>query len=135
MIIFLIESSDNMNKKAFTLIELLAVIVILAIIALIAVPIVIHIIDDSKKSSEEQTVELYMDSVKKAIARKQLEDTSFNPTTCNIQDSGNLLCGNIEITIDMKGIKPSKGIIEIKDNKITYKNLLLNGTYFNRLAI
>ena len=34
----------------------------------------------------------------------------------------------------MKGIKPNKGIIEIKDNKVTYKNLKLNGTYFNRLA-
>ena len=57
-------------KNAFTLIELLAVIVILAIIALIAVPIVIHIINDSKTSSEEQSVELYIDTVKKAIARK-----------------------------------------------------------------
>ena len=33
-----------MNKKGFTLVELLAVIVILAIIALIATPIVINII-------------------------------------------------------------------------------------------
>lgn len=57
-------------KKGFTLIELLAVIVILAIISLIAVPIVIHIINDSKKSSEEETVKLYIDSVKKAISRK-----------------------------------------------------------------
>ena len=36
-------------KKGFTLIELLAVIVILAIIALIATPIVLDIIDSSKK--------------------------------------------------------------------------------------
>ena len=34
----------------------------------------------------------------------------------------------------MKGIKPNKGIIEIKDNKVTYKNLLLNGKYYNRMA-
>ena len=37
-------------NKGFTLIELLAVIVILAIIALIAVPIIIDIIEDSKKA-------------------------------------------------------------------------------------
>ena len=43
-------------RRGFTLIELLAVIVILAIIALIAVPIVIHIIDDSKKSSEKESI-------------------------------------------------------------------------------
>lgn len=124
-----------MNKNGFTLIELLAVIVILAIIALIAVPVLLNIINDSKKSSEEQTVELYMDSVKKAIARKQLEESNFNPDTCNIKDDGNLLCNDIEVIVDMKGIKPNKGIIEIKDNKLSYKNLLLKGTYFNRLAI
>ena len=123
-----------MRKNAFTLIELLAVIVILAIIALIAVPIVIHIINDTKNSSGEEAVKLYIDSVKKAISRKQLEDTSFNPTECTIKDNGNLLCNDIEVTIDMRGIKPNKGIIELKDNKVTYKNLLLNGTYYNRLA-
>ena len=35
----------------------------------------------------------------------------------------------------MKGTKPSKGIIEVKDNKLSYKNLKLKETYFNRLAI
>ena len=121
-------------KKGFTLIELLAVIVILAIISLIAVPIVIHIINDSKTSSEEQSVELYIDTVKKAIARKQLENSSFNPSTCTIENNGNILCGNEEIIVDMKGIKPNKGIIEIKDNKVTYKNLLLNGKYYNKIT-
>lgn len=40
-----------MNKKGFTLIELLAVIVILAIIALIATPIILNVIEDSKKGT------------------------------------------------------------------------------------
>ena len=123
-----------MKRNAFTLIELLAVIVILAIIALIAVPVLLNIINDTKTSSGEEAVKLYIDSVKKAISRKQLEDTSFNPTECTIQDNGNLLCNDIKVTIDMKGIKPNKGIIEIKDNQVTYKNLLLNGTYYNRLV-
>ena len=39
------------NKKAFTLIELLAVIVILAVIALIAVPVVMNIITKARKSA------------------------------------------------------------------------------------
>ena len=38
-------------RKGFTLIELLAVIIILAIIALIATPIILNVIDDSKKSA------------------------------------------------------------------------------------
>ena len=56
-------------RRGFTLIELLAVIVILAIIALIAVPIVINIINDSKNSSDKQSVELYKDTVEKMITK------------------------------------------------------------------
>ena len=44
-----------MNKKAFTLVELLAVIVILAIIALIAVPIVLNQIEIAKKKALENS--------------------------------------------------------------------------------
>ena len=39
------------KRNGFTLIELLAVIVILAVIALIATPIIMNIIDDSKKAT------------------------------------------------------------------------------------
>lgn len=47
------------KKKGFTLIELLAVIVILAILALIAIPIVISIIQDSRKSSAKRSVDSF----------------------------------------------------------------------------
>ena len=122
-----------MKKNAFTLIELLAVIVILAIIALIAVPIVLNIINDSKKSSDKQSVELYIDTVEKAISRKQLSSPNFNPDKCIIQSNGNLKCYKNnelipgEIEVDMKGILPSSGIVEIKNNKLKFKNILLNG--------
>jgi len=46
-----------MKRKGFTLIELLAVIVILAIIAVIATPIIVGIIEDSRKSAFERSVE------------------------------------------------------------------------------
>ena len=55
-----------MKKNAFTLIELLAVIVILAIIALIAVPIILNIIEDAKKSSKEESIKMYAKIVEKA---------------------------------------------------------------------
>ena len=57
-----------MKKNGFTLIELLAVIVILAIIALIAVPIVLHIIEDSKKSSQKESINMYGKAVEDAVA-------------------------------------------------------------------
>lgn len=40
-----------MNRKGFTLIELLAVIVILAIIALIVIPLILNVIEKSKRGS------------------------------------------------------------------------------------
>ena len=46
-----------MNKKGFTLIELLAIITILAILALITTPIVMNLIDDSRKNTFENSVQ------------------------------------------------------------------------------
>ena len=55
----------KMNKKAFTLVELLAVIVILAIILVIAVPKVINIINDSKKATLESTAKMVASAAEK----------------------------------------------------------------------
>ena len=125
-----------MRSNGFTLIELLAVIVILAIIALIAVPIVLGIINDSKKSSEKESLNLYTDTVEKAITKKQMSDPNFNPDKCDIKEKGNLECfsgttslGILEIS--MKGQLPSSGEVIIKNNKISYKNIVYNDkTYY-----
>ena len=54
-----------MYNKAFTLIELLAVIVILAIIAIIATPIVLSIINESKESAQLRSAEFYIKALNK----------------------------------------------------------------------
>ena len=77
-------------KKGFTLIELLAVIVILAIIALIATPIVLDIIDDSKKSSVKISADNYAKAVEYYIAdslsnNKQIEDGIYYVNELDIQ--------------------------------------------------
>lgn len=46
------------NKKGFTLIELLAVIVILAIIMVIAIPQILNVINNSRKTSWDNSVKL-----------------------------------------------------------------------------
>ena len=117
-------------KKGFTLVELLAVIVILAIIALIAVPIVINIINNSKKSSEEESLKLYLDAVQKAIVRKQLVTTTFNPKKCTIEGQ-EIICDEEEIEIDVKGEKPTEGEIKFKKGILVKGiNLKLNGLYY-----
>ena len=52
-----------MKNKGFTLIELLAIIVILAIIAVITVPIILGIIDDSKKKAAINSAYGYKEAI------------------------------------------------------------------------
>ena len=123
--------STNNIIRGFTLVELLAVIVILAIISIIAIPIVIHIIDDSKKSSEKESIKLYLDTVEKMVAKYQMNHTSFDPNICDIQDSGNIKCNDVDITIEMKGKTPTYGKIYFSKGKISIgENILLNGLYY-----
>ena len=105
-----------MRKNAFTLIELLAVIVILAIIALIATPIIINIIEDSKSGSIKESVNLYIDTVSKEISKINLKQ-KLNPDKCIIVDSV-LKCDGQTINVDIKGQKPTCGQIKYKDGKV-----------------
>ena len=70
-----------MNTKAFTLIELLAVIVILSIILLIAVPIVLRVIKDSKKSTAKDSLELYGRAVEQGVANYFLKNLEEDEVT------------------------------------------------------
>ena len=79
-----------MKRNAFTLIELLAVIVILAIIALIAVPIVLNIIEDSKKSSQKESINMYGKVVEEAVGKYLLK----NPNDKDVPTIDELKNGN-----------------------------------------
>ena len=89
-------------KKGFTLIELLAVIVILAIIALLATPIILGIINDARKESNERSVELYASAVRNAIASYQLTHpnapTKFSDL--DVQYDGEVKCEKEELYAD-----------------------------------
>lgn len=50
------------NKKAFTLIELVAVLVILAILALMVTPLVMNIVSKAKDSANKKTL-MHMEEV------------------------------------------------------------------------
>ena len=117
-----------MKVKGFTLIELLAVIVILAIIALIAVPIILNIIGSSKKSAVLRSGELYLKAVETAIARENLNN-QFNPTTCIIENDGNLTCDEDKtLTIQVNGSKPTSGTITLEKGKIKQvEDMILDG--------
>ena len=105
-----------MRKKetGFTLIELLAIIVILAIIAVITVPIILNIIENSKKGSIQDSAYGFKDAVQKFYFSKLSEDRNFMlKGTYKVSDGK---FNNEEIQIS--GEKP-------KDGSLTYQNNIL----------
>ena len=106
----------KLRKNAFTLIELLAVIVILAIIALIATPVILGIINNIKYEANKRSVELYAASIKNAIVRYQLKE---NEQTIKFED--------IEEYIEYDGGNVSCQIIKIYEDG----NIYLNGCIVN----
>ncbi len=65
------------NKKGFTLVELLAVVVILALIALIASPIILNIIENSRKSSFASSIDGAMRAIENFYS-VHYNDEGFN---------------------------------------------------------
>lgn len=64
------------KNNGFTLVELLAVIVILAVIALIATPIVLNMIESSRKGAAESSALSYIDATEKSIMTGLMNSTS-----------------------------------------------------------
>ena len=127
-----------MKRKGFTLIELLAVIVILAIIALIATPVVLDIIDNSKEASIKISVKNYLNGVEQAISLEDLNGKVIKNGKYYIMNNGNICsnelvdnkCSETEIKIDVKGNKPTSGIIFITDGTVTGDTTLIMSGYY-----
>ena len=71
------EKKLKLTTLGFTLIELLAVIIVLAIIALIAVPMVMNIIEESKDSAVERSVQSIQDGAETFIVSKLITDEDY----------------------------------------------------------
>lgn len=93
-----------MNKKGFTLIEVLAVLLILSIIALITTPIIINVINNSKENAFIQDVNSLVDSIRTYQAENNYEEVTVDYTT---GENTNLL--------ELDGDLPDAGQITIND--------------------
>ena len=91
------------KKNAFTLIELVAVLVIMAIIALIVTPLVMSIIRKARISADKRSVDAYGRSIELAIAGYLMDNGSF-PTSIDqltIEYSGDeVVCTTTNLNSD-----------------------------------
>ena len=119
------------NKKAFTLIELLAVIVVLAIIALIATPIVMKTIKNAKKGAAERSADSYIKQVEVAVATSKLDGKDVQDGTYEIV-AGNLKGEGLpdgELKIEVSGNKPESGTVTITNGQVTSTSEMEIGDY------
>ncbi len=143
-------------KKGFTLIELLAVIVILSVITLITVPMVMNVIEDSKKKAAVESVNGILDAADKyligAMVSGEAESRFEFPSDTKLQikgskpEKGTLVVdssGKMSITVSINGYcvrkrftESTPTIIETEDcsiedselvSAVNYKEDLLNG--------
>ena len=114
-----------MNKKGFTLVELLAVIAILAILVIIALPNVLKMFNDSKKNSfltEAKTV--YSEVSKKYISESRKGNkltyvSSEDDTKLDMTGKSLKYCVLLNADGSVKNMKVLNGewIVELPDNK------------------
>ena len=120
-----------MNKKGFTLMEWLAVVVVLAIIALIAVPIILNVIEKSKQSSAVDSAYGYLNAIEKYTVLNQVDNVKYpyniKNGTWDVIDETNGVLG-LNNLIMLKGEKPISGEVTInKKGLVTRAEIVING--------
>src|SRR5574344_1609391 len=103
-----------MNKKGFTLLELLAVIVVLAIIALIVTPFVTKAINESRKGSAENSMNGLISAAEAYYGTELVKNGgSFDNITFTFNNGS--ITKSIEEASDLtfKGSKPTSGTVTI----------------------
>ncbi len=125
-----------MKKKGFTLIELLAVIVILAIIALIATPMIMDVIEKSKRGAAIDSAYGYLEALEQYIIMQDMQEYEVkiesdkiyqveSDTTYNeIENVSENYLNNL---LSFKGQAPTDGYVELEQSKMVYGELDING--------
>ena len=112
----------KLNSNAFTLIELLAIIVILAIIAVITVPIILNIIENSRKGVASDSAYGYKDSVNKSYIAELQNHNKLKLNDTYTVTNGTLSGGNFgdegitSLPVSVSGQIPSSGILRYSNN-------------------
>ena len=116
------------NKKGFTLVELLAVLVVLAVIVLLAVNIINSRVKEARKNSVEVNANNYVKAVNGVAAISQNVGEDMEKGTYQVRDLN-------KNDIKISGEKPRKGYLVIDNYEVsygclmydTYSAIILNG--------
>ena len=101
-------------NKAFTLIELLAIIVILTIIAVITVPIILNVIENAKKGAAQNSAYGYKDAINKYYLSKMVNDNNYQVSNDEYEIAVYKNDG-----LSVTGEEPSDGWVKIVNSKVT----------------
>ena len=91
------------KRNAFTLIELLAVIVILAVILVISIPRILDVIDESKLDSFKTSAQIIADSAEKKYVENKLNNIDEEITCENVTKLSKEDYESCKITFDNEG--------------------------------
>lgn len=100
------------QQVGFTLIELLAVIVILAIIALIVTPMILGVIDSTKKGAVENSTYGYIDAIEKSDLQDMIDSGNYQTKSNGIYDLGTIGL------VNYKGKKPIQICVTVKEGNV-----------------
>lgn len=125
------------NRKGFTLVELLAVLVVLAVISMIAFPIVNDIIDSSESEAYEQQIKTFEKAAKNWIIDNgsllvEIENDEMVNISCYVTVDRLKFEGYLE---DVENIDPtddsSMDLYVVGVEYDEYTNQYYNTVYFN----
>jgi len=106
-------------KKGFTLIELLAVIVVLAILALVVTPIVLNIVENAQKGSDERSLEQYAKVLQTTYYEEKMKDPTLTLASfvSNVDTGSGVSLsynGSKVVCSERKAVETASGVLSIE---------------------